>query len=112
MRANPVSPFAFTATSSLFIVSFGPMLLGMVINPSAAIAYAPHSQIATIPTIIATNLLGNAIQRALTLGLRTVCHFTPWPLTVRQRAVRHADLPGPDQQPALSSSRRRDGALL
>src|SRR5262249_48601313 len=46
MRANIVRPFAFTSASSRFIVSFGPWLLRIVINPSAAIACAPHSHIA------------------------------------------------------------------
>jgi hypothetical protein len=41
MRANTVKPFAFTAASSLFIVSFGPWLLRIVINPSTAIACTP-----------------------------------------------------------------------
>src|SRR5215831_17681605 len=46
MRANTVIPFAFTWASSRFIVSFGPWLLRIVINPSAAIACTPHSHIA------------------------------------------------------------------
>src|SRR5712692_7264122 len=52
MRANTVMPLALISVSSRSIVSFGPKLLGMVVNPSAAIAFAPHNQ---IPTIIATN---------------------------------------------------------
>jgi hypothetical protein len=46
MRANTVIPFAFTWASSRFMVSFGPWLLRIVINPSAAIACTPHSHIA------------------------------------------------------------------
>src|SRR5271165_2323926 len=38
MRANTVRPFAFTPASNLFIVSFGPWLLGCAVNPSTAIA--------------------------------------------------------------------------
>src|SRR6516162_6071104 len=44
MRANTVKPFAFTAASSLFIVSFGPWLLLIVVNPSTAIACTPQKQ--------------------------------------------------------------------
>src|SRR5919201_2010625 len=46
MRANTVIPFALTWASSRFIVSFGPWLLRIVINPSAAIACTPNSHIA------------------------------------------------------------------
>src|SRR5262249_17406245 len=41
-------PFAFTSASSLFIVSFGPRLLGSVVNPSTAIACAPHRHITAV----------------------------------------------------------------
>jgi hypothetical protein len=46
MQANTVIPFALTSASSRFIVSFGPWLLRIVINPSAAIACTPPSHIA------------------------------------------------------------------
>jgi hypothetical protein len=42
MRANTVMPFAFTSASNLLIVSFGPWLLGSVVNPSTAIDCTPH----------------------------------------------------------------------
>src|SRR5262245_210416 len=41
MRAETVIPFGLTAASSLFIVSFGPWLLAIVINPAAALACTP-----------------------------------------------------------------------
>src|SRR5262245_1850190 len=37
MRANTVRPFAFTAASSLFIVSRGPWSFAIVVNPAVAI---------------------------------------------------------------------------
>src|SRR5215813_12465191 len=43
-------PFAFTWASSRFMVSFGPWLLRIVINPPAAIACTPHSHIAMANT--------------------------------------------------------------
>src|SRR5712692_4394532 len=48
MRANTVMPFALTAASSLFIVSFGPWLLRMVFRPSAAIACTPQRHISAV----------------------------------------------------------------
>jgi hypothetical protein len=41
-------PLALIAASSLFIVSFGPWLLRIVVNPSAAIACTPHSHIIAV----------------------------------------------------------------
>src|SRR5262249_26905281 len=42
MRAKTVRPLAFTAASRRSIVSFGPWLLFIVVNPPAAIACIPH----------------------------------------------------------------------
>jgi hypothetical protein len=57
MRANTVRPFAFTAASSLSIVSFGPWLLRIVINPSTAIACTPQKHMSAVNATIAP-LLG------------------------------------------------------
>src|ERR1700730_15874093 len=38
-------PLALISASSRSVASFGPKLLGMLVNRSVPIAYAPHSQI-------------------------------------------------------------------
>src|SRR6516162_5968414 len=53
MRANTVKPFAFTAASSLFIVSFGPWLLRIVVNPSTAIPCTPQKHTSAVNATIA-----------------------------------------------------------
>jgi hypothetical protein len=47
-----VNPLSFTAASSLFIVSAGPLLLRIVTNPSTAMASTPHNDITAINTKI------------------------------------------------------------
>jgi hypothetical protein len=48
MRANTVMPFAFTAASSLFIVSAGPEPLNIVVNPSGAAITRSHGHIGVV----------------------------------------------------------------
>jgi hypothetical protein len=66
-------PFAFTSASSLFIVSFGPWLLGIVINPCAAIARSMAIRPRSDRTIINS---GARRQR----GFRVSALFAPAPL--------------------------------
>src|SRR5436190_22952914 len=71
MRANTVIPFALTWASRRFTVSFGPWLLRIVINPSAAIACAPHSHIAAANATCRGILRRPAARRVGQSGPRT-----------------------------------------
>src|SRR5713101_4509350 len=75
-------PFAATAASSRFIVSFGPELLGMVVKPSAAIARSMAVRLRSGWNI--NELVGPA-PRSFSLHhrlgtTRTSCFLPPMPL--------------------------------